>query len=148
MDCSCPWGKRWDWVVITGKSVARTQARSVFMLRSAFSLQISGDAHAQRETLRLRERLCIERGNSSACIFTGSAQEALTCSQAYVHILLRPSTGQEKRQYPAPAQVQLNSSSWILWSFSLHWLLAGRCSTVLSLMFDALWIPHHYLEFI
>ena len=64
--------------------LGRTPVRSAFMLRSAFSLQISVDTHIQSHTLglgsthsRSRERLCIERGNWSACIFTGSAGD--TC---------------------------------------------------------------------
>ncbi len=46
-DCAVPLGKQWKRVVITGMSVGRTQARSAFMLRSAFSLQISVETHTQ-----------------------------------------------------------------------------------------------------
>ncbi|KAG7214819.1 hypothetical protein INR49_010711 [Caranx melampygus] len=95
------------------------------MLRSAFSLQISVDAHTLSHThalgfgfthCRSRERLCIERGNPSVCIFTGSAGD--TCFHpptVKIHARRHTSTcqsirAQERKETAAP----LSAKVWSL----------------------------------
>lgn len=43
-------GEHWNGVIITGMFAGRTQERSAFVLRSAFSTQISVDAHTHTHT--------------------------------------------------------------------------------------------------
>lgn len=121
--CAVPLGEQWNSVVITGTSVGRTQARSAFMLRSAFSLQISVDTdthtNARAGTLglgsthsRSRERLCIQWGNWSACIFTGSAGDACIHPHTVkIHARRHTSTCQSIRAQEKEETVTTLSSS-------------------------------------
>lgn len=112
-------GEQMNSVVITGMSVGRTQARSAFMLRSALSLQISVDTHTHPHTLglgsthsRCRESLCIQRGNWSACVFTGSAGD--TCIHPHtvkIHARRHTSTCQSIRAQEEEETVTALSSS-------------------------------------